>query len=128
MPVLTNKIDTLFFDDLRGNIPLREQQLETFTRPGIDGVGFRKTGKRSRPATMRTTHYVADWAAAESAITAYQALVDVDPVVIIQHSNSWGTFKIMSVKQVEAKAVTSVIGSIVNNPQVLQICEWTILG
>lgn len=127
MPVLTNKIDTLFFDDLRGNIPLREQQLETFTRPGIDGVGFRKTGKRSQPTTLRTTHYVADWDAAKDAITAYQALVDTDPVTIIQHSTDWGTFKVMSVKQVEAKAVTSVIGSLVNNPQVLQTCEWTVI-
>ena len=129
MPVLQNSISSYTFDDLRGNVPKRGQELQIFIRPGIDGVGARKTGSRTGPVQLVSVHYVLDWAAAESALIAYKTLVGAEPVTIVQHDVDYGTYLVAGVEQVEAAAVISVAGNtIITNPQVRQVCQWTIFG
>ena len=133
MPALQNSIgntpDEFYFEDLQGAIALRKMELEIWTRPGVDGAGARKTGYRGRPFQLRSVHYVADWLATQEALIAYQQLIGEDPVEVIQHDNSFGTFLVLDVEQLpETHACYNVIGSIVDDPQVLQYCLWTLLG
>jgi len=113
---------------LQGNIGLRTEQLEIFSRPGIDGAGARKTGSRARPVTLRSISYVADWTAAKAALVAYQGLIGQDPKTVIQHSINWGSFLVLNVSQTEARAVENAIGTIVATPTVRLVCDWSILG
>lgn len=128
MGVLTNSIGAHSFDDMRGNIPRRGQQLQIFSRPGIDGVGSRKTGSRTGAVRILTHHYVLDWTAAKTAMDAYKLLVGADPQTIIQHDENYGTYLVQSVEQVSAHAVVNAIGAIIPNAQVKQIVAWTIWG
>lgn len=128
MGVLTNSIGLYNFDDLRGNIPRRSQQLQIFNRPGIDGIVARKTGSRTGAVRITTHHYVLNWQAARDSIDAYKTLIGADPVTIIQHDVNYGTYLIASVEQVEARAAFNTIGSLVANAQVKQVVAWTIWG
>lgn len=127
--VLENSIDGYQFEDLQGNVPKRGQELDIFIRPGIDGVGARKTGKRTGPIQLISHRYLINWQDAEDAIVNYKALVGAEPVTVVQHDIDYGTYLVVAVDQVSAFAVYSVAGNtIVTNPQVKQICQWTVFG
>ena len=128
MPVHTYRIGPHTFEDLQGNLIKRGEKLEIFSRPGIDGVGARKTGKRTGPFTVTSVHYVLDFQAARDAVTTYQAMRGVDPVEVIQHSISHGTYLVVDVQQVRVEAVLGVGSTLVTDPEVRQICQWTLIG
>ena len=48
MPYHTNSIATFQFEDIRGSLISRSEQLEEIVRPGRDDSLIRKTGVRSR--------------------------------------------------------------------------------
>lgn len=126
MPVHTNTIDSEQFEDIRGSLQPESEELEVFARPGKDGTTVRLTGLHGRPVQIQTLHYVADFAAAKAALTAYVQMKDGANYEITQHSVSFGDFRILDVVEVEARAVTNVIGSIIANATVRQICQWTV--
>ena len=129
MPILTYSIGGEQFEDLVGNVQKRGQQLQRFARPGLDGAGYRFTGKRTGQFTLTSKHYVATFLAAESALITYQTLIEQDPVAVIQHSINLGTYKVLSVVQVNLLAVESVNSStIITDPKALQYCRWTLEG
>jgi hypothetical protein len=126
MPVHTNTIDSEQFEDIRGSLQPESEELEVFSRPGKDGSTVRLTGVRGRPVQIQTLHYVADFTAAKNALSAYVQMKDGGNVVIVQHSVNFGNFRILDVVEIEARASTNVIGSIVSNPTVRQVCLWTV--
>jgi hypothetical protein len=134
MPALQNSIgnspDEFYFEDLQGAIVLRAQKLQLLERLGIDGTGVRKTGVRGVPFQLRSVHYVADWDATEEALLAYQSLIGAEPVDVWQHDVLFGTFLVLNVEQLpETRACYNVTpGTIVENPECLQYCLWTLLG
>jgi hypothetical protein len=126
MPVHTNTIDAYEFEDIRGSLQPRSEELEVFSRPGKDDTTVRLTGVRGRPVQIQTMHYVASFEAAKNAISAYVQLKDGGNYEIVQHTTSFGSFRILDVVQVSARAVTSVNGSIIPGATVEQICQWTV--
>jgi hypothetical protein len=126
MPVHTNTIDAYEFEDIRGSLQPRSEELEVFSRPGLDDTTVRLTGVRGRPTQIQTMHYVADFTAAKNALSAYVQLKDGNNYEIIQHSVSFGDFRILDVVQVSARAVTNVVGSLISGATVEQICQWTV--
>jgi hypothetical protein len=128
MPYHLNTIGIYSFEDIRGRLQPKAQQMEITVRAGLAGEAFRRTGVRAVPSQIQTVHYVADWAAARDAINAYIGLIDGHPYEIIQHSHTYGYFRVAQVAEVEARAVENVVGSIVATPTVLQICQWTVIS
>jgi hypothetical protein len=128
MPFHLNTIDEYQFEDIRGRLQPKAQQMEITVRAGVSGEAFRRTGVRAEPSQIQTLHYVADWDAARSAIQAYQALIDGNPYEIIQHTHTYGYFRIAKVTEVSAQAVENVVGSIIATPTVLHICQWTVIS
>jgi hypothetical protein len=126
MPIHTNTIDAYEFEDIRGSLQPRSEELEVFSRPGVDDTTVRLTGVRGRPVQIQTMHYVADFTAAKNALSAYVQLKDGSSYEIVQHTVSFGDFRILDVVQVSARAVANVVGSIVPNATVEQICVWTV--
>jgi hypothetical protein len=123
MTALTNQIGAYTFEDVTGSPVPEQEQVELFSRRGVDGTGSRKIGTRSAPFTLQTTHYVADYAAAKTAAIAYAALVGTSVSVTLQ-STSYGSFEVLGFREVERRAAASVVGSIVAGAQVRQVCEW----
>lgn len=126
MPVHTNTIAGYQFEVLRNSLQPSSEEMELFTRPGKDGVTVRLLGLRGRPHQIFTVHYVADFEAAKDALSTYVALKDGDSYEIVQHSVSFGDFRILDVVEVDARAVANVNGSILPNPGVMQVCQWTV--
>lgn len=126
MPIHTNTIASYQFEDIRGSLQPESEEIELFSRPGKDGSTVRLTGVRGRPVQIQTTHYVESFTAAKNAISAYVQLKDGGNVEIVQHTVSFGNFRILDVVELQARAVTSVTGSLVANPTVMQVCLWTV--
>jgi len=126
MPFHTNTIDAYEFEDIRGSLQPESEELEVFSRPGKDGSTVRLTGVRGRPVQIQTLHYVASFTAAKNALSAYVQMKDGGNVVIVQHSVSFGNFRILDVVELQARAVTNVIGSIIPGATVMQVCLWTV--
>lgn len=126
MPIHTNTIDSYEFEDIRGSLQPESEELELFSRPGKDGTTVRLTGVRGRPTQIQTLHYVADFTAAKNAISDYVQLKDGGNVEIVQHTVSFGNFRILDVVELQARAVTNVTGSIIATPTVMQVCLWTV--
>lgn len=138
MPIHVNKIvygadpedpeDYFAFEDIQGRLQPKAEQLEVFVRPGHVGETLRKTGVRALPSQILTIHYVADWAAAKAAIESYIGLIDGDPYQIIQHTTSYGYFRVLQVVEVDARACVNAIGTLIANPTVVQVCQWTVIS
>ncbi len=127
MPFHTNTIDEFEFEDMRGQLQPKARQLEVMVRLGHDGESVRNTGVRAKPSQVVTVHYVEDWDAAKAAIEAYCDLIG-HRVEVTQHSTDYGYFKVLDVVQVGAQACSSVVGSILTNPTVLHIVQWTLVS
>lgn len=126
MPVHTNTIDAYEFEDIRGSLQPRSEELEVFSRPGKDETTVRLTGVRGRPVQIQTMHYVASFEAARNFLSSYVQLKDGDNYEIVQHTVSFGDFRILDVVQVSARAVTNVVGAILPGATVEQVCQWTV--
>jgi hypothetical protein len=133
MPVLQNSIgdegDEFFFEDLQGTlIAPHKWNLELWNRPGRFGTIARKLFQTAPPVQVRSVHYIEDWLTAHQAIEAYQALIGEDPVDVWQHDVYVGKFVVIDVFQLpETRACYNAIGTIVDNPEVIQYCQWTLL-
>jgi hypothetical protein len=138
MPFHVNKIvfredpnnpdDYYAFEDMRGRLQPKQQQLEVAARRGHRGETLRETGIRAIPSQILTIHYVEDWTSAQNAITAYGDLIGA-LVQVIQHTTNYGYFKVLGpVVEVDARAVETVIGSLIATPTVLQVVQWTLIS
>lgn len=120
--------DYFAFEAMRGRLQPKSEQLEVLIRPGRHGESIRTSGVRGAPSQIVTVHYVTDWTAAANAIASYVTLKDGLPYKFIQHTTYYGYFKILEVVEVDAAACVNVIGSIEPNPQVVQVCQWTVIS
>lgn len=128
MPIHVNTIDAFEFEDIRGRLQPKAEQLEVIVRPGHAGETTRRTGVRAVPSQILTLHYVLDWEAARDALVAYTDLIGLEPVEVIQHSLSYGYFKILNVAEAEARAVVNVTGQLIPGAEVLHVVQWTLLS
>lgn len=128
MPVHTNKIGAFYFNDIIGEIALRQEQVEVFERKGTDGVGLRTTGKRGRTFQLQTVNFVATYEYAKLAMVSYKALIGGPPQPIIRYTVSFGTFAVLDVVEVSAKAVLNTLGGMNPPNEVRQVCQWTLIG
>jgi hypothetical protein len=120
--------DYYAFEDMRGRLQPKQEQLEKHARRGHRGETMRKTGIRALPSVIQTLHYVEDWTAAKAAMTAYGDLIGT-LVQVIQHTTNYGYFKVDSpVVELHAQAVENVVGSLIATPTVLQIVQWTLIS
>lgn len=127
MPFLENSIDGNQFDSMEGNVAELIEALELFTRKGIDGTGARKLGQKPAPFALTSVVYVANYAAAQTAIRAYRALTDSDPVPLVLQDTAWGNFLVTKVDPVLAQACLNVVGSIAVDPLVRLVVNWTLV-
>jgi hypothetical protein len=127
MPLATNSIGEFQFEELRGSLQPRSQDLEILIRPGKDDSTVRLTGVRGKPFQVLTLHYVADFLSAKNAISAYVTLQDGNAYEVVQLDESIGYFRVLAVVEVSAMAVASVVGdTLIADPEVLQYCQWTL--
>lgn len=128
MPVHTNSINGFLFLEMQGPPYLRQQQLEIIERPGVDGSGVRRLGKRGKPFQLQTTNYLADFSEAHNAMLAYKDLVGDDPVSLTRRTVSEGTFLVLEVVERNCYAIFNSLGGFDGGEEVCHEVIWTLLG
>lgn len=139
MPIYANRIvfgedpedpaDYYAFEDMVGRLQPKARQLEVMVRPGHPGETLRNTGTRAIPSQIQTMHFVEDWDAAAAAITAYNELRNGAPVEVIQHSTSYGYFRVVEVVELpQTRYSVNNLGALLANTTVQQYCLWTLIG
>lgn len=117
------------FDDMRGDLQPRAEQLEAFTRPGHDGHHILKLGVQAEPSTIVTVRGVADREDAKQFLVDYNSLRDGNPYEVVQHGQSFGFFHVLRVRQVgELQAITSSIGMVGGACTIIQRVQWELLS
>ena len=130
MGLYVNQIGKFTFDHMIGEIAPSREQVEIFQRPGVDGLGFRTYGKRGQPFQVETRRYEASDPLARAVRDLYLELIGTAPVKVAKRSVlQSGLFKVLDVSTTSIAQRTSVVGStIVLNPTVVLICQWTLVA
>lgn len=101
------------------------ENLENITRPHVDGIAFRKIGKRGRPVEVVTVVDVASGSAAKTEFENYEALQGTLITVVDDAANSWANVAVLSVHRAGIRAVTTPVGGVRGGAWLLR-CRWTL--
>ena len=117
MAIPVNQIGPFQFVTLDGVPALPFEHADTIERPGVNGTGFLKTGKRGEEFEITTGVDVATWADAMTVEDDYRNLAHSGVVNITKSGMSYGTigvgFVIRSVQVVEKFRVANSAGGLV---------------
>lgn len=83
MAILTNKIGPFSFVSLSGPPQTPHERSDVIQRPGVNGTGFVKTGKKGEPFDVETRVDVADWATANAVAADYKRIVNAGTYDVI---------------------------------------------
>lgn len=128
MPFHTQSIGADTFDDMRGSLKRTGENLQVFGRLGKDGTGFRRTGAQGQRFRLVTVKYQLTFTTATTVLDGYQTYRVSDPQAVVHNSVAMGNYQVIDVQEISRQAVTSVVESILTNPQVRQVCQWILQG
>jgi len=116
------------FIGLRGAVQPFGERLEEITRAGVDGVAFRKMGKRSRPYQLVSVVDVADASAAEAEVAACKALQGTLQTVTEDNSNATEEVAVLLVDVAAVQPIATPSGGVVDgdNGTFLVRLVWTL--
>lgn len=92
-------VGAVTFTFLYGRIPAAQDAVELYDRPGLDGHGARKLGKRSPPATLRGVTFETSINNAGAQLVAAQALAGTIVTVVDDFGVSTSNVLIEDVRQ-----------------------------
>lgn len=92
MPVSEKRIASFEFLDLKGVPNLYEKEIETITRPNLDGTIIRELGKRGRPFALNSVVDVIDVHDGRTVANDYRDLVGGGPVELVWHDYDFEVF------------------------------------
>lgn len=133
---VVNEIGLFSFISLEGSIEAVREQVELVRRPGVNGVGIWKTGRRGRPFTLRSfvdapTKLIARELYADEN-QGYVSLIGKDPVLL-----AWSDLNIsgqesvlvavLDVRQVDCFSIASGRGGLNANPGGFLIADWDLV-
>jgi len=132
MGYLTNSIGAKQFVEMTGAIFYRQEQIEVINRPGVDGSGLRKLGKRGRPFTLVTKQYFATLYDAFDAIfnawTGYKTFIGTTTYTVTRNGVNHGDYAVLDVQEVATIPVVNPCGNATSTHTALLVCKWTLLG
>ena len=120
-------IGTFDFISLKGGvIPGSGEQVEEITRPNVDGVAYRKIGKRGEPFEMESLVDVLDAAAAKTLLTNYKALQGTLQNLELEDGSIYSNVIVLNIRETGRQVVTNSIGGLVANSTILVRASWTL--
>lgn len=128
MAYLTNSIGAYQFASIRGAIFKPQEQLEILTRPGVNGNGLRRLGRRGKPFELVTVAFYADLTAAKTALEDYQTLPGSVALTLTRSGVDHGDYNVLEVQEVDTFAVTTPCGNADPTATACMILKWTLLG
>lgn len=112
MPIHLNQIGAFEFIDLVGVIGGRQERVELFERPGVEGHGARKNKVAGVPFPLVSVRYVEDFYAAAAELTAALGMTGT-VVEVVRNSVEYGYYLLLDVQEHSPPfAVEKVIGGV----------------
>lgn len=110
---------------LKGIIePATGEKLQDITRPGVDGVAYRKVGKRASRTQLTT---IVDLASGnvETEIDEYKALEGTLVTIVDEAGITWSNVAVLMVRPLPIRRVASSVGGINGGTRILT-CQWVV--
>ena len=130
---MADSIGALTFDSLQaGQMRLPVDHLVARSAIGLAGLQVERTGVWGEEWPCETTRYVADEAAAKSALAAYALLTASDALIVVANGVNLDTalsvkFFVKHVEAIEMRACVNVVGTITSNPTFCIKARWTLI-
>lgn len=112
------------FITVKGAVNLKQQRLEPFSRPGVNGESFQAIGARAEVSTFTSTGDVASLSSAANLLAAYSNLVDSVVSITDDLGVTWRNMLVTAVRQVSARRIIIGVGGLVSNPAAMHVVEW----
>lgn len=114
------------FVTLKGEInPGSGHQMEEITRPGVDGVAFRRIGRRGFPFKVQSMVDVATDSAAAALLSSYKALQGTVVSLTDETGQVWNNIVVLNVRPAGRKYVVAKSGGLdAGQTGYLVRCEW----
>lgn len=99
--------------DVQGGInPGTGDQLEEITRPGVNGVAYRKLGKRGLPFQLRVLVDAANAAGARTKIINFKAMQGTSVTIVDNDGNSWPNAVALNVRHLRTQKIENAVGAV----------------
>lgn len=119
------------FQDIIGVPDWEKVTIETFRRPGVDGVGLRELGTTAGEFTIATLEYRDSLASARTAAEAYLAYIGSGAqygVRLTMADVVMGDFAVVGVALAQQpQAIGTAVGSLIASPAAILIMRWKLI-
>lgn len=119
-----DKIGSLEFIELQGDLSEPGIEVEEITRPWVDGVAFRRMGTRGRPMQLRGLVDVANAAAADALLDTYKALQGTLVTIRMKTVNR-ANYIVLNVEILGRRKVSTVSGGTTSGVWLVE-SGWTV--
>lgn len=113
------------FISFKGGIGPTGQNLEEITRPNVDGIAYRKTGKRALPFQMISIVDVESAQDAQDTLLDYKELQGTLQTIEDDTGKTWEDVAILQVEHISTRKIESAVGGISSNKEYLLTCRWS---
>lgn len=133
---MINAIGPYSFVAMSGRLDVPTEQIDKIKRPGVDGIGLWKTGRRAEQSQVRTVIDATTLSEARSKLIDYRSLIGADPVPVIQDDWFFDAangcrFAVLAVRETQIQEVATICGGL-NVPTgdngAKLVCEWDVIA
>jgi len=127
MAILSNKIGPFSFVSLSAPPQTPHERSEIIQRPGVDGTGFLRIGKKGEPFDVESRVDVTDWATANAVAASYKAIVNAGTYDLtfagINYTSAGVKFVVTGVEVLSIKRLAKSSGGL-SNGLALVTARW----
>ncbi len=129
---MAESIGDFTFVCLKGQPGVVQQEIELITRPGVDGTGLLRTGRRGQPFDLETGVDTQTLEAGRTLFNQYKALSGTDPVKMVWGAINLETaesvlFGVLRVDLISLRPIAASVGGL-NPPSGAWLqCRWNLI-
>lgn len=131
MPVYTHQLGNEAFVTLDGEVRVPSEQLEIVDRPGVDGLGFWRTGVRGMPFELVSGVDVQHLGAGQQKRLAYAALIGSNPLSLVQYDVHWDQVELRFVVldvETQIREIAALVGGFSQASRAWVRARWTLIA
>lgn len=124
---MSASIGSFTFLTLKGGVSIGSgMTLQEITRPNVDGISYRKVGKRGEPFQVNTVIDLLNYPTAKTRVSDYAAMQGTLVTLVEESGSTWNNVLVLNTRHVETVPIRSSVGGITANSLVLLSMVWTL--
>ena len=114
------------FISFKGGLGPTGENLEEITRPNVDGIAYRKTGKRALPFQMISTVDVDSAEDAKDLLLDYKLLQGSLWTIEDDTGKEWENVAVIEIEHLYTRKIEGAVGGVSTNKEYLMACRWSL--